>query len=122
MNDMGTANVDAEEMRQLFEGFAAVSTALENFYGKDVSSKVTESLSKASMENWGKNGLMNYAMNAEQAFQIAFTDIIKHAAATGDAVAVADVLRGGELARDPGRHGQPDRARDAGGKGRGGHG
>jgi tape measure domain-containing protein len=88
MNDMGTANVDAEEMRQLFEGFAAVSTALENFYGKDVSSQVTESLSKASLENWGKNGLMNYAMNAEQAFQIAFTDIIKHAAATGDAVAV----------------------------------
>jgi hypothetical protein len=88
MNDMGTANVDAEEMRQLFEGFAAVSTALENFYGKDVSSQVTESLSKASMENWGKNGLMNYAMNAEQAFQIAFADIIKHAAATGDAVAV----------------------------------
>jgi tape measure domain-containing protein len=71
MNDMGTANVDAEEMRQLFEGFAAVSIALENFYGKDVASQVTESLSKASMENWGKNGLMNYAMNAEQAFQIA---------------------------------------------------
>jgi hypothetical protein len=88
MNDMGTANVDAEEMRQLFEGFAAVSTALENFYGKDVSSKVTESLSKASMENWGKNGLMNYAMNAEQAFQIAFADIIKHAAATGDDLAI----------------------------------
>ena len=88
MNDMGTANVDAEEMRKTFEGFAAVSTALADFYGKDVSSKVEASLKQASMENWGKNGLMNYAMNAEQAFQIAFTDIIKHAAATGDAVAV----------------------------------
>ncbi|MBP6583167.1 MAG: hypothetical protein KA204_06845, partial [Chromatiaceae bacterium] len=88
MNDMGTANVDAEEMRKTFEGFAAVSTALADFYGKDVSSKVEASLKQASMENWGKNGLMNYAMTAEQAFQIAFTDIIKHAAATGDAVAV----------------------------------
>ena len=88
MNDMGTANVDPEEQRALLEGFAAVSYAMADFYGKDVSAKVQASLSKASMENWGKNGLMNYAMDAEQAFQIAFTDIIKHAAATGDAVAV----------------------------------
>jgi tape measure domain-containing protein len=88
MNDMGTANVDAEEMRGVFEGFAKVSQALADFYGKDVASQVEASLKKASEENWGKNGLMNYAMSAEQAFQIAFTDIIKHAAATGDAVAV----------------------------------
>ena len=88
MNDMGTANVDAEEQRQLLEGFAAVSTAMANFYGKDVEAAVKASLAKASMENWGKNGLMNYAMSAEQAFQIAFTDIIAHAAATGDTVAV----------------------------------
>ena len=88
MNDMGTANVDAEEQRQLLEGFAAVSNAMANFYGKDVEAAVKASLAKASMENWGKNGLMNYAMNAEQAFQIAFTDIIAHAAATGDTVAV----------------------------------
>ncbi|MBP6735034.1 MAG: hypothetical protein KA142_10170 [Chromatiaceae bacterium] len=88
MNDMGTANVDPEEQRALLEGFAAVSNAMADFYGKDVSAKVQASLSKASMENWGKDGLMNYAMNAEQAFQIAFTDIITHAAATGDAVAV----------------------------------
>ena len=88
MNDMGTANVDAEEMRKTFEGFAAVSQALANFYGKDVAAQVEASLKKASDENWGKNGLMNYAMNAEQAFGIAFADIIKHAAATGDEVAI----------------------------------
>ena len=88
MNDMGTANVDPEEQRALLEGFAKVSQAMADFYGKDVEAAVKASLAKASMENWGKNGLMNYAANAEQAFQIAFTDIIKHAAATGDAVAV----------------------------------
>lgn len=88
MNDMGTANVDAEEMRKTFEGFAAVSQALANFYGKDVAAQVESSLKKASDENWGKNGLMNYAMNAEQAFGIAFADIIKHAAATGDELAI----------------------------------
>ncbi|MBK8872362.1 MAG: hypothetical protein IPN19_15350 [Elusimicrobia bacterium] len=88
MNDMGTANVDPEEQRALLEGFAKVSQAMADFYGKDVEAAVKASLEKASMENWGKNGLMNYAANAEQALQIAFTDIIKHAAATGDAVAV----------------------------------
>ncbi len=88
MNDMGTANVDAEEMRGLFEGFAKVSQGMADFYGKDVEAAVKASLAKASMENWGKNGLMNYAMSAEQAFQIAFTDIIKHAAATGDDLAI----------------------------------
>jgi len=88
MNDMGTANVDAEEMRKTFEGFAAVSQALASFYGKDVEAKVKSSLEQASKDNWGKNGLMNYAMSAEQAFGIAFADIIKHAAATGDEVAI----------------------------------
>lgn len=96
MNDLGTANVDAEEMRQTFEGFAAVSQALADFYGKDVESKVQASLADAAAGNWGKNGLMNYAMNAEQAFGMAFADIIKHAAATGDdlAVVMASVVGG----------------------------
>jgi hypothetical protein len=97
MNDMGTANVDAEEMRKTFEGFAAVSQALADFYGKDVEAQVTASLKKASDEHWGKNGLMNYAMDAKQAFQIAFNDILIHAAATGDELAVIMMNVGGGL-------------------------
>ncbi|MBP7983639.1 MAG: hypothetical protein KAY97_02140 [Chromatiaceae bacterium] len=88
MSDIGTSGLDANEMKEVFEGFAKVSNVLADFYGKDVAAQVKASLEKASNEAWSKNGIMRYAMDVNQAFDVAFTDIINHAAATGDTLAV----------------------------------
>ena len=88
MNDKGSANIDAEESRAVFEGFAKMSDAMAQFYGADVSAQVEASLKKISEEHYAKTGILNYAMDANQAFDVAFTQIIDAAAATGDSVAV----------------------------------
>lgn len=88
MSDIGTKNLDAEEMRATFEGFAKVSEVLAQFYGKDVAAQVEASLKKASEEGWSKNGIMRLAMDANEAFDLMFTQVIDHAAATGDALAI----------------------------------
>ena len=97
MSDIGTKNLDAEEMRATFEGFAKVSEVLAQFYGKDVAAQVEASLKKASEEGWSKNGIMRLAMDANEAFDIMFTQIIDHAAATGDALAIVMKAITGDL-------------------------
>ena len=88
MNDKGSANIDANEARSVFEGFAKMSEAMAQFYGADVSAQVEASLKKISEEHYAKTGILNYAMDPNQAFSVAFGQIIDAAAATGDAVAV----------------------------------
>ena len=88
MNDKGSANIDANEARSVFEGFAKMSEAMAQFYGVEVSTQVEAALKKISEEHYAKTGILNYAMDANQAFDVAFTQIINAAAATGDSVAV----------------------------------
>lgn len=88
VNDKGSANMDANELRQTFEGFAKVSETLAQFYGAEVSAQIEATLEKISREHYAKTGILNYAMDVNQAFDVAFTQIIDAAAATGDSVAV----------------------------------
>jgi hypothetical protein len=88
MNDKGSANIDAEEARAVFEGFAKMSEALEQFYGADVAAEVEATLKQISNEHYARTGILNYAMDVNEAFDVAFTQIIDAAAATGDSVAV----------------------------------
>ena len=88
MSDIGTKGLDANEMKETFDGFAKVSEVLAEFYGKDVSAMVEESLKAISAEGYSKNGILRYAMDVNEAFDVAFTQIIDAAAATGDDMAV----------------------------------
>jgi hypothetical protein len=88
MNDKGSANIDAEEARAVFEGFAKMSEALAQFYGGDVAAEVEATLKQISNEHYARTGILNYAMDVNEAFDVAFTQIIDAAAATGDSVAV----------------------------------
>ena len=88
MNDKGSANIDAEEARAVFEGFAKMSEALAQFYGGDVAAEVEATLKQISNEHYARTGILNYAMDVNAAFDVAFTQIIDAAAATGDSVAV----------------------------------
>jgi len=88
--DKGSANI-TDENKEIYKAFADVSHALAKFYGEDVSAKIEASL-KAS------GHILNLSEDVNEAFDIMFTTILNHGAATGDELAVVFKAVVGDLA------------------------